>query len=141
MTASLPPQRKKILSILWCNQETLHNIYIYNRLLAVITFYYKVQQQVSSRPITHFLPSYLGNIVVRYLIYIPLVLCFFHHYMRLSYPRGFLFSISEDTQHLEQLSAAIKSHTKQTLGFSIRHHQWRHIAIALDQHLLQGISY
>ena len=140
MTASLPPRRKEILGISWCNQETPHNIYIYDRLLAVITFYHKAQWRVGSHPIARFLLPYLGNIVVRYLIYIPLVLRFFHHCMRSSYPRGFLFSIGEDTWHPERLSATIKSHTKRTLGFSIRHCQWRHIAIALDRRLLQEVG-
>ena len=78
---------------------------------------------------------------MRYLIYTPPVIRFFHHCMRSSYPRGFLFSTGEDTWHPERLSAAIKSHTKRTLGFSIRHRQWRHIAIALDRRLLQGVGY
>ena len=77
---------------------------------------------------------------MRYLIYTPPVIRFFYHYIRSSYPRGFLFSTSEDIWHPERLSAAIKSHTKRTLGFSIRHRQWRHIAIALDRRLLQGVG-
>ena len=140
MTARLPPRRKELLGVSWCNQETLRNIYIYDGLLAVITFYHKSQWRVGSRPVARFLPPYLGNILVRYLIYTPPVIRFFHYCMRSSYPRGFLFSTSEDTWHPERLSAAIKSHTKRTLGFSIRHRQWRHIAIALDRRLLQGVG-
>lgn len=41
MTAGLPPRRKELLGISWCNQEVPRNIFIHNGLLAVITAYHK----------------------------------------------------------------------------------------------------
>ena len=140
MTAGLPPRRKELLGVSWCNQETPRNIFVYDRLLAVITFYHKAQWRVGSRPVARFLPPYLGNILVRYLIYVPPILRFFYYCMQTPCPRGSLFSAGEDVWRPNRLSAAMKLHTKRVLGFPIRYRQWRHMAIALDRRLLQGVG-
>ena len=140
MTGGLPPRRKELLGISWCNQETPRNIYIYDGLLAIITSYHKSQWRVGSRPVARFLAPCLGDVLIRYLIYVPPVLRFFSHCMQSQCPRGFLFSSGEGVWPPTRLSAATKLHTKRVLGFPIRLRQWRHIAIALDRRFLQGVA-
>ena len=81
MTAGLPPRRPELLGVLWCNQEAPRNLYIYDGLLAVITSYHKSQWRVGSRPVARFLPSGVGDLVIRYLIYIIPVVRLFTYYI------------------------------------------------------------
>ena len=140
MTAGLPARRKELLGISWCNQESPRNIYVYDGLLAVITSYHKSQWRVGNRPVARFLPPCLGDLLVRYLIYVPPVLQFFSYCMQSQYPRGFLFSTGNGVWSPDQVSAAMKLHTNRVLGVGIRHRQWRHIAIALDRRFFQGVA-
>ena len=140
MTAGLPPHRKELLSVSWCNDGNPRNVFIYDGLVAVITTYHKSQWRVGSRPVARFLPPYLGNIFVRYLIYTPPVLRFLDHCSQAPLPRGLLFSAGGVVWHPDRLSTAIKSLTRRTMGVSVRYRQWRHMAIALDRRLLQGVG-
>jgi len=140
MTAGLPARRKELLGISWCNQEAPRNVYICNGLLAIFTGYHKSQWRVGTRPIARFLPPCIGDLVVRYLIYVPSVLSFFNHCMQRSIPRGFLFAEETQPWTPRQLSTATKTLTRRLLGIPIYLRVWRHIAIAIDRRLLQGIS-
>ncbi len=140
MTAGLPFRRKELLGICWCNQEAPRNIYIYDGQLAVFTSYNKSQWRVGARPVARFLPPTVGDIVVRYLTYVLPVIHLFSHCMQLPLPRGFLFRGEQGIWSPEQLSATMKLYTRRLLGTSIRIRQWRHIAIALDRRLLQGVA-
>ena len=140
MTAGLPPRRKELLGVSWCNDGNPRNVFIYDGLVALITTYHKSQWRVGSRPVARFLPPYLGNVLVRYLIYIPPVLRFLDHCSQAAPPRGLLFSTGEVVWHPDRLSAAMTSLTRQTMGISVRYRQWRHMAIALDRRLLQGVG-
>lgn len=108
MTAGLPPRRKELLGISWCNQEVPRNIFIHDGLLAVITAYHKSQWRVGNRPIARFLPPGLGDLLVRYLIYVPPLLRFFYRCMQSPTPRGFLFASMEHVWHPDRLSVVIK---------------------------------
>ncbi len=136
MTAGLPPRRPELLGISWCNQEAPRNLYIYDGLLAVITNYHKSQWRVGSRLVTRFLPPSIGDLVIRYLIYVVPVIHLFTHYMQSSVPRGALFREEQGPWSPAQLSTAVKLHTRRLLGFSLKISQWRHIAIAPDRRLL-----
>jgi len=140
MTAGLPPRRKELLGVSWCNDGNPRNVFIYDGLVALVTTYHKSQWRVGSRPVARFLPPYLGNVLVRYLIYIPPILRFLDHCSQASPPRGLLFSTGEVVWHPDRLSAAMTSLTRQTMGVPVRYRQWRHIAIALDRRLLQGVG-
>ncbi|KAL2036412.1 hypothetical protein N7G274_010874 [Stereocaulon virgatum] len=140
MTAGLPPRRPELLGIYWCNRETPRNLYIYDGLLAVLTSYHKSQWRVGSRPIARFLPPSVGDLVIRYLIYVIPVVNLFTHCMRSPIPRGALFREGQGLWLPAQLSTAVKLHTRRLLGFPLKISQWRHIAIALDRRLLQGVA-
>jgi len=60
--------------------------------------------------------------------------------MQRSIPRGFLFAEETQPWTPRQLSTATKTLTRRLLGIPIYLRVWRHIAIALDRRLLQGIS-
>lgn len=140
MTAGLPPRRPELLGIHWCNQETPRNIYIHDGLLAVLTSYHKSRWRVGTRPIARFLPPSVGDLVVRYLIYVVPVVHLFGRCMQYPLPRGALFRTEQGIWTSSQLSAAVKLHSQRLLGLPIKISQWRHIAIALDRRLLQGVA-
>ena len=140
MTGGLPPRRKELLGICWCNREAPRNLYLHAGLLVLLTNYHKGQWRVGSRPCARALPVCVGEPLIHYLIYVTPVLGLFSHCMRYPVPSGALFREDQGTWAPEQLSAAIKLHTQRLLGDSIKVSQWRHIAIALDRRLLQGIA-
>ncbi len=140
MTAGLPPRRPELLGVYWCNQEAPRNLYIYDGLLAVMTSHHKSQWRVGSRPVARFLPPSIGDLVIRYLIYVVPVIHLFTHCMQSPVPRGALFREEQGLWSPAQLSTAVKLHTRRLLGFSLKISQWRHIAIALDRRLLQGVA-
>ena len=108
--------------------------------MTVLTSYHKSQWRVGTRPVARFLPPSIGNLVVRYLIYIPPVVQLFSHCMQLPIPRGALFRAEQGVWSPARLSAAMKLYTRRLLGSPIKISQWRHIAVALDRRLLQGIT-
>ncbi|KAL2040046.1 hypothetical protein N7G274_007449 [Stereocaulon virgatum] len=140
MTAGLPPRRPELLGIYWCNRDTPRNLFIYDGLLAVLTSYHKSQWRGGSRPIARFLPPRVGDLVIRDLIYVIPVVNLFTHCMRSPIPRGALFREEQGLWLPAQLSTAVKLHTRRLLGFPLKISQWRHIAIALDRRLLQGVA-
>ena len=147
-TSGLPPRRKELIGIRWCNEETARNIYIHNGAVLIVTGYHKSEWRVGTRPVARVLPSAVGELLIRYLIYIPPLVRFFGHCMqtgtkdRMQSTRtgGFLFSDIEAIWEPNQLGNVIKRHSARLLGFSINVRQWRHIAIALDRRILLGVG-
>ncbi|KAL8688231.1 MAG: hypothetical protein Q9218_005804 [Villophora microphyllina] len=140
MTAGLPPRRPELVGIRWYNQEVIRNVFIYDGLLAVFTSYHKSQWRVGNRPVARFLPPCVGDLVVRYLIYVSSVTTLFYHCMQMAEPHGYLFADENGPWAPRQLSAAVKSSARRHLNVSVGIAQWRHMAIALDRRLLQGVS-
>lgn len=140
MTAGLPPRRKELLSIAWCNQEVARNLYIYHGQVALITGYHKTQWRIGTRPIARILPHAVGDLVVMYLIYIPRWLNFLFHCMQRTELQGFLFANGQGLWSPDHLSRIVKETLNAELGFPMSTRQWRHIAIAIDRRLMQGIG-
>lgn len=69
--SGLPPRRKELMGVSWCNQEFLRNFYLYYGSVVMITSYHKSQWKIGTRPIARVLASAVGELLVRYLIYIP----------------------------------------------------------------------
>ncbi|KAA6414388.1 MAG: hypothetical protein FRX48_01137 [Lasallia pustulata] len=71
MGSGLPSRRAELAGITWCNGETARNIYLHYNSVAVITGYHKSQWRIGTWPTVHFLPPAVGELLVRYLIYVP----------------------------------------------------------------------
>ena len=67
----LPPRRKELAGIRWCNDMTPRNVYVHFGQALLITSYHKAQWRVGVRPIARALAPAVGELLVRYLIYIP----------------------------------------------------------------------
>ena len=140
MTAGLPPRRKELLGIRWCNQEIIRNIFIENGIIRIITGYHKSQWKIGTRPVARFLPPKVGSLLIHYLLYIPPVLAFFSHCMQWPYRHGLLFSSQGTVWAPDKFSGSLKYQTGRILGDQIKPRQWRHIAIAMDRRLLQAVG-
>lgn len=140
MTAGLPPRRRELAILLWCNEETARNIYIYQGTVAIITSYHKSEWRVGTRPTARFLPPAVGDLYVRYVIYVLSFRRFLHSCMQLPLTRGLLFSTSGSGWTGDQIGACIKRWTTLLLQDPITSRQWRHVAIALDRRLLRGVG-
>ena len=141
MGSGLPPRRKEITGLTWCNQETARNIYIHHGLVVFVTGYHKMQWRVGTRPVARFLPPEVGDLLVTYLIYVGPFLRFLHESLDRPTARGYLFYTEDgDIWSADQLSASIKRLTTLLLGTAVSLRQWRHIAIALDRAVLQGFG-
>lgn len=140
MGSGLPPRRAELIGISWCNQETARNVYLYDGLVAIITGYHKTQWRIGFRPTARVLPPRVGELLVRYLIYVPPFLRFLNSCMQRQTARGFLFSEAEAVWPPDRFGRYVKRQMTATLGFPINTRQWRHIAIALDRRILQGFG-
>ena len=81
-TSGLPPRRKELMGIAWCNQETARNVYVSNGLLVFIKGYHKTSWRVGHRPIARFVAPAVGQLLVRYLIFAPAFTRFLDHCMQ-----------------------------------------------------------
>lgn len=90
-TTGLPPRRKKFIKVQWYNTEVARNIYILNGCIVIISSYHKSQWRIGTRPVARFLPGRIGNLLARYLIYIPSFLRFLYRCMQYVLYRGCLF--------------------------------------------------
>lgn len=138
MTAGLPPRQKELIGLTWCNQETPRNIYIQAGSVVLITSYHKSQWRVGTRPVARYLPVAVGELLVRYLIYVPRFLQFVNQTMQLPPSGAALFHEGGTVWTADMMGSLFKRQTRGQLGIQITTRQWRHIAIALDRHLLQG---
>ena len=91
-TSGLPPRRKELLGLSWCNHETARNIYISNGMMVFITGYHKSSWRIGYRPIARFLAPAVGDLLVRYLILVPAFVRFLSRCMQSSCQNHFLFS-------------------------------------------------
>ena len=137
MSSGLPSRREELAGITWCNGEAARNIYLHYNLVAVITGYHKSQWLIGTRPTARFLPSAVGELLVRYLIYVPSFLRFLMDCTQQSSLGNTLFSEAGSTWTAQQVSSCFKHQTSLVLGQSITTRQWRHMAIALDRRILQ----
>ncbi|KAL8689011.1 MAG: hypothetical protein Q9218_005217, partial [Villophora microphyllina] len=137
-TTGLPPRRKEFVQVRWCNTEVARNLYILDGSIVIITGYHKSQWRIGTRPIARFLPERIGDLLVRYLIYIPSFLRFLYHCMQYVPCKGCLFCDHDGTWPPARFGSQLKSQSTRLLGFPISSRQWRHIAIALDRRLYAG---
>ncbi len=140
MGSGLPPRRKELAGISWCNQETARNVYLYHGFVAITTGYHKSQWRIGTRPVARFLPQAVGELLVRYLIYVPPFVRFLNHRMQRQNDRSSLFCKADSVWSADRLGDCIKRQTRAMLGFTISTRQWRHIAIALDRRTLLGVG-
>ena len=70
-SSGLPPRRKELAGMRWCNDMTPRNVYVHFGQALLITGYHKSQWRVGVRPIARTLAPPVGELLVRYLIYIP----------------------------------------------------------------------
>ena len=94
MGAGLPPRTPGLMSVLWCNDTGPRNIYLHSRGVCILTCYHKSQWRVGSRPVARFLPPLVGQLLIRYLVYIPPFLRLLRHGANFppSLTRGLLFA-------------------------------------------------
>lgn len=116
MGSGLPPRREELAGITWCNGETARNIYLHYDLVAVITGYYKSQWRIGTRPTARFLPPAVGELLVRYLIYVPSFLRFLMNCTQQMPLTNTLFSKGNSTWTADQVSSCVKHQTSLVLG-------------------------
>ncbi|KAL8794984.1 MAG: hypothetical protein Q9182_007576, partial [Xanthomendoza sp. 2 TL-2023] len=134
-SAGLPPRRKELIQVQWCNTEVARNVYILDGRVTIITGYHKSQWRIGTRPVARFLPPRLGNLLVRYLVYVPSFLRFLYRCTQRESYGGFLFSDEDGVWSPNQFGNQVKRQSTRLLGFQITSRQWRHISIALDRRL------
>ena len=138
MTAGLPPRRKELTGMTWRNHEGPRNSYIQAGSVVLVTSYHKSQWRVGTRPVARFLPAAVGELLVRYLIYVPRFLQFLYKTVNIPLAGAALFCDGATVWTPEVMGSIIQRQTRGQLGIAISTRQWRHIAIALDRRLLQG---
>jgi len=138
--SGLPPRRKELVGISWCTQETARNLYIHDGSVVMVTGYHKSEWRVGTRPVARFLLPAVGELLVRYLIYLPPFLRYLKDCMQQPLDRGFLFCDGNEVWTTDRLGNAIKRQSTLLIGFPINTRQWRHIAICLDRRILLGIG-
>ena len=136
--SGLPPRRKELVRIQWCNTEVARNIYILDGLVVIISGYHKTKWRIGTRPIARFLPPVVGNLLIRYLIYIPSFIRFLYSCMQYPPCKGYLFSDEHGVWSSDRLGNYVKRHSARLLGFQITTRNWRHIAIAIDRRMYAG---
>jgi hypothetical protein len=83
----------------------------------------------------------VGELTVRYLIYIPPLVNFFHSRMQQAPPHAFLFTDQGDLPwKTDVFTRCLQRHTTLTMGCAINSRQWCYIAIAFDRRIPQGIG-
>ena len=140
MTSGLPPRQDELVSITWKNWDTARNIYVSHGLVAIITSYHKAQWRVGTRPVARFLPPVVGRLLVRYLVLVPSFVQFLHRCMGTGPLHAFLFSDGEEPWGGSVLAEGLKQQTRLLLGQQVSSRPWRHIAIAIDRRVLQGLG-
>lgn len=78
-SSGLPPRRKELAMVQWCNGESVRNIYLLDGSVVLLTGYHKSQWRIGTRPVARFLAPAVGDLLVRYLIYVPPFLRFLYH--------------------------------------------------------------
>ena len=140
MGSGLPPWRDELMQITWRNWQTPRNVYISHGLVVLVTGYHKSQHRVGARPLARFLPPSVGELLVRYIIYVPRFLGFLHCCLRQAPPTAFLFCEGDVPWEGQRLTRCLREQTTLRLGQGIVPQQWRHMAIALDRRVLQGVG-
>ena len=108
--------------------------------MAIITGYYKLQWRVGTRLIAQSHLQAVGELLVRYLIYVPPFARFLNHRMEHQTDCSYLFCKADSVWSVNRLGDSIKRKTRAILGFTISTRQWRHIAIALDRRILLRVG-
>ena len=144
-TSGLPPRRKELMGIAWCNQETARNVYISNGLVVFVTGYHKTAWRIGHRPIARFVAPAVGELLVRYLIYVPVFTRFLHRCMQNQNPSlasnsVFLFNDGDQVWSPDRWSNFLKRQSTLELGFALNSRHYRHIAILLDKRLMRGVA-
>ncbi len=136
----LSPCQKELLSVEWCNQETARNLCLSNGLVVFITGYHKSPCRIGTRPIARFLHPAVAELLVRYLIYVPVFVRFLGHCMQYPLNRGYLFCERDRVWTADRFGDVLKRQSACLLGFPVSSQAWRHILIAIDRRLLQGFG-
>ena len=119
-------------------EEEEDEITILDGLVVIISGYHKTQWRIGTRPVARFLPPAVGNLLARYLIYVPSFLRFLYGCMQYTPCKGYLFSDEHGVWSPDRLGNYIKSHSSRLLGFQITTRIWRQIAIAIDRRMYAG---
>lgn len=114
------------------------NVFLSDGLVSIITGYHKSQWRIGTRSVARFLPAEVGELLVRYLIYVPFFVRFLHRCMQSSFNPRFLFWEHDRVWSTDKMSTLHKRHTSQLLSHIIRTRDYRHIAVALDRRLMRA---
>ena len=113
----------------------------------MITSYYKSQWKIGTRPIARVLAPAVEKLLIKYLIYISPWLRSLNRCVQSTLYtvnsnelRNYLFSTSKGTWTPNQWGRYLKRQSAASLGLSITTRRWRHITIALNRAILQGVS-
>ena len=85
-------RRKELLGLVWCNYETARNFYIFYGMMVFITGYHKSFWRIDYRFIARFFFSAVGQLLIRYFIFVFAFVCFFSSCMQFLCSNHFFFS-------------------------------------------------
>ena len=108
MSFDLSLRREKLAEIIWCNEETARNIYLYYDLMTIITNYHKSQWRIKTWLTARFLSSAVEDLLVRYLIYVLFFLRFLVNCTQQLILENTLFSKTNSTWTVDQVSFCVK---------------------------------
>ena len=141
MGSGLPARQRELVEITWRNEEGPRNLYISHGRVVMITGYHKTQRLVGTKPVARFLAPAVGEILVRYLIFARPFVRFLGHCKELPAPRGHVFLDAENQLwQASRMRDCMGRQTKRVLGVPLLFLRYRHMAIAMDRRLLQGIG-
>lgn len=141
MGSGLPARQRELVEITWRNEEGPRNLYITHNRVVLITGYHKSQRAVGTKPIARFLAPAVAELLVRYLIYVTPFVRFLSRCIALPPPRGNLFSdVKNQLWNGEMMRDCLRRQTQRVLGIPLLFLRYRHMAIAMDRRLLQGVG-
>lgn len=91
-TGDLSPRRRELIQVLWCNAESIRNLFLSNGLIVMIIDYHKIQWRQSTRPIARFFPPAVSELLIKYFIFVSSFVQFLRQSMQdFIFSRGYLF--------------------------------------------------
>ena len=138
LTSAVPMSGEELANVTWRNHSSPRNLRIHMGDIMLVT---TIRQDGEDRPAARFLPSLVGNLLVRYLVYVEPFLSFFLSALRLPRTRPQLF-IDEKSEVWtpQRFSDCMRRFSERLMGQSIGLSEWREIAIAIDRRDLGGQS-
>lgn len=141
MGSGLPARQRELVEISWRNEEGPRNLYLSHGRVVMVTGYHKTQHKVGTKPVARFLAPAVGEILVRYLILALPFARFLGHCKGLPPRRGNLFLDAENQLWgASKMRDCLARQTRRVLGVPLPFARYRHMAIAMDRRLLQGVG-